>query len=101
MLDKSKITPLEKHMYLATPTPHPEMLEYVKEAYDLNWLSTEGKNIKEVERIAAEKADVKYAVGLSCCTAALHLCMKLAGEKLYGKAPIGVGALHQRRVMTA
>ena len=97
-IDKSSIKPLEKHIWLATPTPHPEMLEYVKEAYDLNWLSTEGKNIKEVERITAETIGVNYAVGLSCCTAALHLCVKLAGERLYGKPPIGVGAVHQHRV---
>ena len=97
-IDKSSIKPLEKHVWLATPTPHPEMLEYVKEAYDLNWLSTEGKNIKEVERITAELIGVKYAVGLSCCTAALHLCVKLAGERLYGKPPIGVGSVHQHRV---
>ena len=100
-LNKSSIKPLDKHVWLATPTPHPEMLEYVKEAYDLNWLSTEGKNIKEVERITAEKIGVKYAVGLSCCTAALHLCVKLAGERLYGKPSIGVGAVHQHRVITA
>ena len=96
--DKTSIKPLDKHVWLATPTPHPEMLEYVKEAYDLNWLSTEGKNIKEVERITAELIGVKYAVGLSCCTAALHLCVKLAGERLYGKPPIGVGAVQKRRV---
>jgi len=98
MIDKSKIIPFDKHVWLATPTPHPEMLEYVKEAYDLNWLSTEGKNIKEVERIAAEKAGVKYAVGLSCCTAALHLCVKLAGERIYGKPQIGHGAVEGKRV---
>ena len=44
-----------------------------------------GANINEVERIAAESAEVKYAVALSSCTAALHLCVKLAGERLYGK----------------
>ena len=32
-IDKSSIKPLEKHVWLATPTPHSEMLEYVKEAY--------------------------------------------------------------------
>lgn len=41
-----------------------------------------GANINEVERIAAESAEVKYAVALSSCTAALHLCVKLAGERL-------------------
>ena len=63
---------------------HGEELEYVTEAYNTNWMSTVGKNINEVEKIAAEKSEVKYAVGLSCCTAALHLCCKLAGERLYG-----------------
>ena len=43
-------------------------------------MSTVGANIDAVERIAAEKAGVKYAVGLSSCTAALHLCVKLAGK---------------------
>lgn len=37
-------------------------------------------------------------VTLSCCTAALHLCVKLAGEKLYGKPPIGHGAVEGKRV---
>ena len=62
--------------------------------------TTEGENVRAVDRIAAEKAGVKYAVGLSCCTAALHLCVKAAGEELYGKPSIGKGAIEGRRVMT-
>jgi dTDP-4-amino-4,6-dideoxygalactose transaminase len=88
----------ENKVWLASPTMHGPELEYVKEAYETNWMSTVGKNINEVERIAAEKADVKYAVGLSCCTAALHLCVKLAGERLYGKPAIGHGAVEGKRV---
>ncbi|MCF0187473.1 MAG: DegT/DnrJ/EryC1/StrS family aminotransferase, partial [Bacteroidaceae bacterium] len=84
--------------WLASPTMHGPEMEYVKEAYETNWMSTVGKNINEVERIAAEKAEVKYAVALSCCTAALHLCAKFAGEKLYGKPEIGHGALEGKRV---
>ena len=41
---------------------------------------------------------MKYAVALSCCTAALHLCVKFAGEKLYGKPQIGHGAVEGKRV---
>ena len=52
----------------------------------------------EAERIAAEKAEMKYAVGLSCCTAALHIAVRHAGETLYGKAPISHGALEGKRV---
>ena len=54
--------------------------------------------MNEAERIAAEKAEAKYAVGLCNCTFALHLCMKLAGEKLYGKPAISHGALEGKRV---
>ena len=59
---------------------HGEEMKYIAEAYDTNWMSTVGANINELESIAAEKAEVKYAVALSCCTAALHLCVKLATE---------------------
>ena len=94
----AKMSPFEKKVWLATPTMHGEELKYVTEAYETNWMSTVGKNINEVERIAAEKAGMKYAVGLSSCTAALHLCCKLAGEKLYGKPAISHGALEGKRV---
>lgn len=88
----------EKKVWLATPTMHGEELQYMTEAYKTNWMSTVGENINEVERIAAEKAGVRYAVGLSSCTAALHLCVKAAGERLYGRPPISHGALEGRRV---
>ena len=85
-------------IWLSSPTMHGEELKYMQEAYETNWMSTVGANINEVERITAEKAEVKYAVALSCCTAALHLCCKLAGEKLYGKPAISHGALEGKRV---
>lgn len=94
-----RFTPFEQKVWLSTPTMHGEELRYMTEAYETNWMSTVGENINEVERIAAEKAEVAYAVGLSCCTAALHLCVKLAGERLYGKPPISHGALEGRRVL--
>lgn len=95
---KGSIAKFENKVWLASPTMHGPEFEYMKEAYETNWMSTIGKNINEVERIAAEKVGVKYAVGLSCCTAALHLCVKLAGEKLYGKPGIGHGAVEGKRV---
>lgn len=86
-------------VWLASPTMHDGAeMKYVKEAYDTNWMSTVGANINEVEKVAAEKSEVKYAVALSCCTAALHLCVKFAGEKLYGKPEIGHGAVEGKRV---
>ena len=85
-------------MWLATPTMHGDELKYVTEAYETNWMSTVGQNINEVERVAAEKAEMKYAVDLSCCTVALHLAVKHAGETLYGKPTISHGALEGKRV---
>ena len=41
---------------------------------------------------------MKYAVALSAGTAALHLAIKLAGEKLYGQARPNEGTLRGRRV---
>lgn len=93
-----KFTPFEKKVWLASPTMHGEEIKYVQEAYSTNWMSTVGENINEVERIAAKKAGVKYAVGLSCGSAALHLCIKLAGEKIYGRSEIGHGSLEGKRV---
>ena len=98
MFHGTNITPFESKVWLASPTMHGEELKYMMEAYETNWMSTVGKNINEVERIAAEKAGVRHAVALSCCTAALHLCVKLAGEKLYGRPAIGHGAVEGRRV---
>lgn len=73
-------------------------MDYVREAYETNWMSTVGENVNEVERIAAEQAGMKYAVALSCCTAALHLCVRSAGERLYGKPAVSRGALEGKRV---
>lgn len=95
---KADFKAFEKKVWLASPTMHGEELKYMKEAYDTNWMSTVGSNINEVERIAAEKVGVKYAVALASCTPALHLCVKLAGERLYGKPAISHGAVEGKRV---
>lgn len=76
-----EIKPVKKHIYLSSPTMHGEEIKYVQEAYETNWMSTLGKNIDEVEKECASKIGVKYSVGLSCGTSALHLAMKLAGIK--------------------
>ena len=71
----------EKRVYLSSPTMHQESFDYMKEAYDTNWMSTVGANINECERIACEKVGCAHAVALSAGTAALHMAMKLAGIK--------------------
>ena len=79
--DEEKIKPFETKVWLSSPTMHGPELEYVKEAYETNWMSTVGENIHEAERLACEKIGCKYAVALSAGTAALHMAVKLAGVK--------------------
>lgn len=96
--ENHNIEPSAQKIWLASPTMHGAELEYMKETYETNWMSTMGENLSGCEVVAAEKVGVKYAVALSCCTAALHLCVKLAGEKLYGKPDISHGSLEGKRV---
>lgn len=79
--DNNDFKKFESKVWLSSPTMHGPELEYVKEAYDTNWLSTVGANINELERLVCEKTGAKYAVALSAGTAALHLAIKLANVK--------------------
>ncbi len=88
----------EKKLWLACPTMHGKELEYITEAFEKNWVTTAGDNVNEVERLVAEKVGSKCSVALACGTAAIHLAVKLAGEKIYGRPNVGEGALHNRHV---
>ena len=46
-----RLTPFEKKIWLSSPTMHGPELEYIKDAYEKNWMSTVGENINEVERL--------------------------------------------------
>ncbi len=96
--DFTGLLPFEKKIYLSSPTMHGEELEYIKEAYETNWLSTVGKNIDESERQIAELLGCRYAVGLASGTSALHMAVKLAGEKLYNRPRPNKGTLMGKKV---
>ncbi len=85
--------PFASKIWLSSPTMHGEEQKWIDEAIRTNWVSTVGANINEVEKLMAEYIGVKYAVGLSCGTSALHLATKLAGEKLYGQTRPNAGTL--------
>lgn len=91
------IQPFKDKIWLSSPTMHGEELTYMEKAYHTNWMSTVGANIDSLERLAADYTGAGYAVALSCGTAALHLAVKLAAEKLYSSStgistPSGLGA---------
>ncbi len=97
----SGIEPFASKLWLASPTMHGDEQKWVQDAFDKNWITTAGENINEVERQMAEYIGVNYAVGLSCGTAALHLAIRLAGEKLYGIPKVGHGSLEGKRVFAS
>lgn len=71
----------DKKIWLSSPTLHGKEIDFISDAINKNWVTTAGENIDQVEQSISDKLGCKYAVGLSCGTAALHLCMKLAGIK--------------------
>ena len=71
----------DNKVWLSTPTMHGEEIEFVKRAYETNWMSTVGENINEIEKDICKKVGCKHAVALSCGTASLHMAVKLAGVK--------------------
>ncbi len=88
----------ESKVWLSSPTMHGPELEYVREAYETNWMSTVGQNVNELERKISEFIGCKYAVALSSGTASLHLAIKLAGIEAYGMPRAGHGVLEGRKV---
>ena len=95
------IEPFKNKVWLSSPTMHGDEQRWVDEALQTNWVSTVGANIDEVERQVAQKTGRKYAVALSSGTAALHLAIRLCGEKIYGQASVGHGSLEGQRVFAS
>ena len=96
--ESKPIKPFKNKVWLSSPTMYPESKDYMLEAYETNWMSTVGKNINVIEEQIAEYVGVRHAVALSAGTAALHLAVKLAGEKVYGQARPNEGTLRQKHV---
>ena len=95
------IKPFEKKIWLSSPTMHGDEQHWVDDAISTNWVRTVGANINEVEKQVAEYIGIPHAVALSCGTAALHLAIKLAGEKLYGQPKVSHGTLEGRKVFAS
>ena len=95
------IVPFERKLFLATPTMHGQEKKWIDEAFATNWVTTAGENINTIEKEVASFIGRKHTVALSCGTAALHLAIKLAAEKLYGMPKAGHGALEGRKVFVS
>ena len=71
---------VNKKIWLASPHMSEEgyELEYIKEAFDTNWIAPLGPNVNEFEKEFANKVGTKAAAALTTGTAAIHLALKAA-----------------------
>lgn len=69
----------EKRIYLSSPTMHGEEQQYIKEAFDTNWVAPLGPNVNAFEQEMQEYAGIGHASALSSGTAAIHLALRILG----------------------
>jgi len=77
---------VKQKIALATPTMHQEEMEYIKEAFEKNWIAPLGFNCdafeEEMSAFLGRGSDEVYpCLSLNSGTSALHLAVKLAGVK--------------------
>lgn len=70
-----------KRIYLASPHMGGMEQEFVKEAFDSNWVAPLGPNVNNFEKEIAEYVGVNDAAALVSGTAAIHLALKSLGIK--------------------
>ncbi len=71
------------HIFLSSPHMSAQGYEqeFIKEAFDTNWIAPLGKNVNEFEKELASYVGAKDAAALSSGSAAIHLALKAAGVK--------------------
>lgn len=72
---------MDKKVFLASPHMSKEGYEqeYVKEAFDTNWIAPLGANVNNFEKELAEYVGVGHAAALSSGTAAIHMGLQALG----------------------
>lgn len=70
---------MDKRILLSTPHMGDRELEFVKEAFETNWIAPVGPHVNAFEEEFCEVVGSSHAAALSSGTAALHLALKLVG----------------------
>ena len=75
-----------ERIFLSSPHMSDEGFEqeFVKEAFDTNWIAPLGENVNKFEEELAEYVGIGHAAALSSGTAAIHLALKAAGVEKGG-----------------
>ena len=73
----------KKKIWLSSPHMSAEgyEMQYVKEAFDTNWVAPLGPNVNEFEKEMAQKVGIDYAAATVSGTAAIHLALISLGVK--------------------
>src|SRR5699024_12417995 len=81
MLYIKGVLEMTEKIYLSSPHMSDEgyEMDYVKEAFETNWIAPLGNNVNQFEKEFANKVGSKSAAALSSGTAAIHLALKAAG----------------------
>lgn len=71
----------KKKIYLSSPHISDEgyEMQYIKEAFDTNWIAPLGANVDGFEKELSAKVGAKHAAALSSGTAAIHMALIAAG----------------------
>lgn len=71
---------MSEKIWLASPHMSDEGFEqeFIKEAFDTNWVAPLGPNVNSFEQELAEKVGSEHAAALTSGTAAIHLALKAA-----------------------
>ena len=70
---------MNKPILLSTPHIGSQELEFVKQAFDTNWIAPVGPHIDAFEQEFCQITGASYAAAVSSGTAALHLALQLVG----------------------
>ncbi|MBX9974451.1 aminotransferase class I/II-fold pyridoxal phosphate-dependent enzyme [Cytobacillus firmus] len=72
---------MKERIFLSSPHMSDEgyEMQYVKEAFDTNWIAPLGENVNEFEKELAAKVGSRAAAALSSGTGAIHLALRAAG----------------------
>lgn len=77
----------QKRIYLSAPHMSGNEHQYIKEAFDTNWIAPLGPNVDAFEEELADYVGIGDAAAVSSGTAAIHLALKLLdvhqGDKVF------------------
>ena len=68
-----------KRIYLSPPHMSGKELDYIKEAFEQNWIAPIGPQLNKFEEDVAKYTGSKYAIAVSSGTAGLHLALRALG----------------------